>query len=368
MKMTAAMLYAPRDIRVETREVPACGEHDVIINLKKACLCPTDIKKYDAAKPDVEGALKEYGPCILGHEAAGVIVEVGAAVTSVKVGDRVAVQPMIPCGHCRYCKEGRINLCPDVIGVGCSAGGFGDCEKLYLEQGIGGCFATHLKVPEICAMKIPDSLSMEDGSMLEPLADVVHSVDHAQVGPEDTVAVMGLGPMGLFHVVAAKYNGAKKIIAVDLDDGRLAIAKKLGTDETVNSGTDDPVEAVRAFTDGVGADKVFVVPGGPAQAICAKQAMDLVAKGGTVSLFSSSPTGADDFVVSINRIHYSMINLTGTVGFGTEHAEKAVAMLSSEKFDFSLIRNRELPLSRIDEAIAMYSKGENLKVGLDLES
>ena len=80
MKMTAAMLYAPRDIRVETREVPACGEHDVIINLKKACLCPTDIKKYDAAKPDVEGALKEYGPCILGHEAAGVIVEVGAAV------------------------------------------------------------------------------------------------------------------------------------------------------------------------------------------------------------------------------------------------------------------------------------------------
>ena len=368
MKMTAAMLYAPRDIRVETREVAPCGEHDVIINLKKACLCPTDIKKYNAAKPDVEGALKEYGPCILGHEAAGVIVEVGAKVTSVKVGDRVAVQPMVPCGTCRYCKEGRINLCPNVIGVGCSEGGFGDCEKLYLEQGIGGCFATHLKVPEICAMKIPDSLSMEDGSMLEPLADVVHSVDHAQVGPEDTVAVLGMGPMGLFHVVAAKYNQAKTIIAIDLDDGRLEIAKKLGADIAVNSGVVDVVAKVKELTGGVGADKVFVVPGGPAQAICAKQAMDMVAKGGTVSLFSSSPTGADDFTVSINRIHYSMINLTGTVGFGTAHAEKAIEMLACGKFDFSLIRNRELPLSRINEAIAIYSKGENLKVGLDLES
>ena len=161
MEMKAALLYAPHDIRVETREVAPCGDHDIIINLKKACLCPTDIKKYNADKPDVEGALKEYGPCILGHEAAGVVVEAGARVTAVKKGDRVAVQPMIFCGECGYCKEGRTNLCPHVIGVGCSAGGFGECEKLFYEQGIGGCFATHLKTPEICAMKLPDSLSME---------------------------------------------------------------------------------------------------------------------------------------------------------------------------------------------------------------
>ena len=80
MEMKAALLYAPHDIRVETREVAPCGDHDIIINLKKACLCPTDIKKYNADKPDVEGALKEYGPCILGHEAAGVVVEAGANV------------------------------------------------------------------------------------------------------------------------------------------------------------------------------------------------------------------------------------------------------------------------------------------------
>ena len=368
MKMKAALLYAPRDMRVETLEVAPCGEHDIIINLKKACLCPTDIKKYNAAKPDVEGALKKYGPCILGHEAAGVVAEVGSAVTSVKVGDRVAVQPMIYCGTCRYCKEGRTNLCPQVIGVGCSAGGFGDCEELFVQQGIGGCFATHLKVPEICAMKLPDGLSMEAGSLLEPLADVVHSVDHAQVGPGDDVAVLGLGPMGLLHVIAARYNGASSITVVDLDDGRLEIARRLGADHTINSSREEPVARMKELTGGVGANKVFVVPGGPAQAILTAQAMDMVAKGGTVSLFSSSPTGADDFTVSINRIHYSMINFTGTVGFGTAHAEKAIEMLASGCFDYTLIRNRELPLSQINEAVALYGKGENLKVGLDLEA
>ena len=368
MKMTAAMLYAPRDIRVESRDVAPCGEHDVIIQLKKASLCPTDIKKYDGAKPDVAGSLETYGPCILGHEAAGIIVETGAGVTSVKVGDRVAVQPMLPCGSCHYCREDRGNLCPHVIGVGCSAGGFADCEKLFLEQGIGGCFASHLKVPETCAMKIPDNMTMEAGSLLEPLADVVHSVDHAQVGSGDTVVILGMGPMGLFHVVAARYNQAKTIIAVDVDERRLEIARQLGANETINSASVDPVARVRELTDGVGAEKVFVVPGGPAQAICTAQAMDLVAKGGTVSLFSSSPTGADELVVSINRIHYSMINLTGTVGFAAEHAVKAIEMLASGTFDYTLIRNRELPLSKIDEAIALYSKGENLKVGLDLES
>ena len=368
MEMKAALLYAPHDIRVETREVAPCGDHDIIINLKKACLCPTDIKKYNADKPDVEGALKEYGPCILGHEAAGVVVEAGARVTAVKKGDRVAVQPMIFCGECGYCKEGRTNLCPHVIGVGCSAGGFGECEKLFYEQGIGGCFATHLKTPEICAMKLPDSLSMEAGSLLEPLADVVHSVDHALTGPGDDVAVLGLGPMGLLHVAAARYNGARHVIAVDLDESRLDIARRLGADQIVNSRQGDPVAQVKALTGGVGANKVFVVPGGPAQAVLTVQAMDMAAKGGTVSLFSSSPTGADAFTVSINRIHYSMINFTGTVGFGNAHAEKAIEMLASGAFDYTLIRNREMPLSQINEAIALYGRGKNLKIGLDLEA
>lgn len=368
MKMTAAMLYAPKDIRIETRDVAPCGEHDVIINLKKASLCPTDIKKYNADKPDVEGALKQYGPYILGHEAAGIIVETGAKVTSVKVGDHVAVSPMLTCGTCYYCRQEKDNLCMHVLGVGGSAGSFGDCEKLYVEQGVGGCFATHLKVPEGCVMILPESISMEAGSLLEPLADVVHSVEHAQVSSKDDVVIFGLGPMGLFHVITAKYYGAKSITAIDIDDVRLNIAKKLGVDHLINSANTDPVAIIKSMTYGVGANKIFVTSGGRAQEPCTAQAMAMVAKEGTVALFASADVRADNLNVSINQIHYNMINLTGTVGFGRKHAEKALEMMASGSFDYALIRNKELPLSRIEEAIAIYSKGENLKIGLDLES
>ncbi len=366
IKAEAALLYAPQDIRVEEVTIPDPGPKDVIIRIRKATLCPTDIKKYNALKPDVEAPLKEIGPYILGHEAAGEILECGSDVTSVKPGDRVAVQPMIACGHCAYCRQGRINMCMNLTGIGGSAGNFGDCVKLYHEQGIGGCFATHLKAPETCVMKLPEGLSMEAGSLLEPLADVVHSVDAAGVGKDDDVVIIGLGPMGLFHVVAARYNGARSITCADIDDSRLEAAKKLGASNLINSLKQDPVEAVKAQTDGLGASKIFVTSGGRAQAPCAAQALKMACKKGTVALFASADVKADELAVSLNYIHYNMINLTGTVGFGTEHGLKALEILSSGIFDPSVIRNRELPLNKISEGIALYGKGENLKIGLDM--
>ncbi len=366
VKAKAALLYAPKDIRVEEITLPDPGEKDVVVRIRKATLCPTDIKKYNALKPDVEEPLKTVGPYILGHEAAGEIIEVGSGVTSVKVGDRVAVQPMIACGECAYCKQGKINMCLNLTGIGGSAGGFGDCVKLYHEEGVGGCFATHLKAPESCVMKLPEGLSMEAGSLLEPLADVVHSVDAAGVCPEDDVVIIGLGPMGLFHVVAAKYNGARSITCVDIDESRLETAKKLGATETVNSAKEDPVAFIRQQTDGLGAGKVFVTSGGRAQAPCAEQALKMVRKKGTVALFASADVRADELTISLNFIHYNMINLTGTVGFGREHGEKALEILASGIFDPALIRNRELPLEEIVTGMESYGKGTDLKIGLDM--
>ncbi len=367
MKAKAALLYAPQTIRVEEIELPACGAGEVLVNLKKATLCPTDIKKYMALKPDVEAPLREIGPYILGHEAAGIVIQVGEDVTSVKVGDAVAIQPMIACGTCAYCKQGKINMCQNILGLGASAGSFGDCDKLYHETGIGGCFATHLKAPQSCVMKLPEGLSMEAGSLLEPLADVVHSVDAAGVGENDDVVIIGLGPMGLFHVVAAKYNGARTITCVDIDADRLQVAKDLGATNVINSKEEDAVAKVRSLTDGLGASKIFVTSGGRAQGPCTQQALQMVCKKGTVALFASADVKADELTVSMNFIHYNMINLTGTVGFGREHGEKALTLLASGIFDPKLIRNRELPLDRIEEAIGLYGKGANLKVGLDLE-
>lgn len=367
IKAKAALLYAPKTIRVEEITLSGCAPDQVIVQIKKATLCPTDIKKYNALKPDVEAPLREIGPYILGHEAAGVVVEVGSAVTSVCVGDPVVIQPMIACGTCAYCRRGQINMCQNIMGIGASAGNFGDCTRLYHETGIGGCFATHLKAPESCVIKLPDNISMEAGSLLEPLADVIHSVDAAGVCDGDDVVIIGLGPMGLFHVVAAKYYHARTITCIDIDDARLQVAKALGADIVINSKQQDAVSIVRNQTEGLGASKIFVTAGGKAQGPCTKQALQMVCKKGTVALFASADVTADDLSISMNYIHYNMINLTGTVGFGSDHAQTALDLLASGIFDPGLIRNLELSLEQIEEAISYYGNGANLKVGLDLE-
>lgn len=366
MKAMAAVLYAPKKIRLEEIQLPEPGPNDVVLELKKAALCPTDIKKYNADKPDVESALRDIGSYVLGHEAAGVVIQVGSEVTAVKPGDAVAVQPMIACGHCAYCKQGKTNMCLNLLGIGASAGSFTDCVKYYHETGVGGCYATHLKAPESCVIPLPEGLSMEAASLVEPLGDVIHSVDAAGTGKNDTVVIIGMGPMGLMHVPAARYNGAEDIICVDIDDTRLEMAKKLGAKVIINSAKEDPVARVKELTEGLGASKVFVTSGGRAQLPCTQQALKMAAKQGTVSLFASAALDADQLCVSMNFIHYNMLNLTGTVGFGRQHGEKALKMLASGILDHRIIRNREFPLSQIEEAISLYGKGENLKIGLDL--
>lgn len=364
MKIQAALLYAPKHIRIEQMEIPGCKEGQVVVAVKKATLCPTDIKKYLAIKPEIKHALEEKGPCILGHEAAGIVVEAGSKVQSVRIGDAVAINPMISCGTCAYCRKGKSNLCQNIIGIGASAGSFSDCIELLHTEGIGGCFASHVKVPESCIVKLPPGLPLAAGSLMEPLADVVHSVDAAKVAPGDTVVVIGLGPMGLFHVIAAKYNGAASLIGIDIDDTRLECAKNLGADYTCNSANTDAISMVSKITSGLGADKIFVTSGGKAQKVCAEQALRMVGKLGTVSLFASASPSDDDLVISMNHIHYNMIMLQGTVGFRDQDAQKALDMLAQQVFDYQLIRNKEMPLEQIEEAMALYGKGENLKIGL----
>lgn len=367
MKAKAAVLYAPKEMKIEEFEVGPCNGDQILIQLKKATLCPTDIKKYMGDKPDVVSGLKEEGPYILGHEAAGVVMETGEHVTDVKAGDRVAVQPMVSCGECAYCRQEKPNMCLNILGVGGSAGKFGDCIKLMKEREIGGCFSTYLKVPKECVIALPREVDFAAGSLVEPLADAIHSIDAAGVGPEDHIVIIGLGPMGLFHVIAAKYNKAKQILCVDIDEDRLQVAKKLGADIIINSKHKDAVEEVKSLTGGLGADKIFVTSGGKAQGPCTKDGLKMAAKQGTVSLFASAAVSDDELTVSMNYIHYNMLNLTGTVGFRKEDGEKAVRLLASGIFDYKLVRNIEMPLDKIVEGMNLYGKGANLKVGINLE-
>ena len=367
MNAKAAVLHDIKNVEIEEVDIGDCGEFDVIVNLKKATLCPTDIKKYNGDKPDVKPALLELGPYVLGHEAAGIVTEVGQKVKGFSVGEHVVIQPMVSCGECAYCKQGKGNMCLNILGVGASAGAFADCIRLFKEEGIGGCFSNYIKVPESCLIKLPEELPLDAASLVEPLADVVNSVDTANVRGDDHVVIFGLGPMGLFHVVVAKYYGAKSIVCIDIDPTRLEIAQKLGADVCLNTSDVDVVAEVKQMNEGLGATKIFVTAGGKAQRACVEQALQMCAKQGTVCLFASAAFTHDDLTISINYIHYRMIKLIGVVGFGQEHGEKAIEILNSNFFDYKLIRNIELPLSQFDEAVLLYGKGANLKVGLDLE-
>ncbi|MFA5577655.1 MAG: alcohol dehydrogenase catalytic domain-containing protein [Tissierellaceae bacterium] len=364
--MKAAMLYGIEDMRIEEMEIPKCGDDYLIVELKKATLCPTDLKKYYGDKDDVEVGLRDEGPYILGHEAAGIVIESGKNIKNIQVGDRVAIQPMISCGQCHYCKIGKKNMCLNILGVGGSAGNFGDCIRLMNDEGIGGCFATHLKLPEQCVIKLPEEIDYEAGSLIEPLADVIHSINELGVDENDTVVIIGLGPMGLFHTIVASYHKAKRIICIDIDDERLKLSGKLGADIILNSSKEDVVQGVLALTNKIGADKIFVTAGGKAQKTCVEQALAMVAKKGKISLFASADINNDEMTISLNEIHYKMITLTGTVGFEDKHAEEAIEILKNKYFDYKLIRNKEYPLDQIVDGIKDYGKGKNIKVGLDL--
>ncbi|MDN5343905.1 MAG: L-iditol 2-dehydrogenase [Clostridia bacterium] len=362
----AALLYKPEEIRIEELELPAVNPEEVLVRLEKATLCPTDIKKYRGEKAEVAEGLERYGPYILGHEGAGRVVQIGPGVNDFAVGDKVAIQPIISCGQCVYCRGGEPNLCLAMAGVGAAAGPFASCQLNFINKGIGGCFAQYLKVPAACLIKLPADMDLAAGSLVEPLADVVHSVEAAAVDERDVVVIFGLGPMGLFHVAVTKYYRAARIIGIDLDEGRLQVAGRLGADLLVNPGNEDPVARVKEITGGIGAHKIFITSGGQAQATCTDQALTMAAKKGVVNLFASAASGVQSLTIDLNRIHYNMLNLKGTVGFGLQHAARAVELLAGGAFDYRLIRNYELPLTELARGMELYGKGDYLKIGIDL--
>lgn len=368
MRYLAALLYGSHDIRLEEVEMPPLEPGEVIVRLRAATLCATDVKKYRGTNPLYDGVLRDYGPYVLGHEGSGEVVEVGEGVTSVKPGDRIAVQPIINCGECFYCRNDMPNLCPRMLGVGGSAGDFRECVQLFRDKGVGGCFAEYLKVPERCVIRVPQHIGYDEASMLEPVADVVHSVDVAGTGSplRKRVAVVGLGPMGLLHVMVARAYGADFVIGIDPIEERRKLAEESGANVVLDPLRKDPVSAVRDRADQVGVDVVFVTAGGSAQAKCVADALDMVRKGGAVVVFASAPANAS-LSVDPNAVHYRMISLLGVVGFRSCDAVKGLDLISRDLINLGLIRRPVVHLPDISRAFSLYGTPGVLKVGVQLD-
>lgn len=254
------------------KEIPKPTAHNgtVIVALEYIGICGSDVHYYHngrvgAYKVDLN---QDY---MLGHEAAGTVIEVGPSVTSIKVGDRVCLEPGITDGTCEFCKSGKYNLCPDV--------------RFLATPPIPGCNEEYIEFPADYCFRLPDNVSTKEGALIEPLSVGFHAANQGNVQVGESVLILGAGTIGMTTLLSCKAHGAGQIIVADLIDSKLELAKKMGADIVINSGKDNILEVVNEVTNGDGAEKVFETAG---SAITIAQTPFLVKRGGTITLVGIS--------------------------------------------------------------------------------
>ena len=244
---------------------PKFGEEEVLIRVKACGICGSDVHGMDGSTG------RRIPPIIMGHEAAGYIEAVGSKVTGWKVGDRVTFDSTISCGKCDFCRKGLINLCDNrrVLGVSCAD---------YRQH---GAFAEYVVVPQHILFRLPDEVSFEKAAMVEAISVAFHGVGRAPVTINDSAVVVGAGMIGMLVIQALRLAGCGKIVAVDIDAGRLEAAKRMGADASVRSDESDALDQILHLTGGRGADLAYEVVG---ITPTVKMALASVRKGGSLTL------------------------------------------------------------------------------------
>ena len=240
VSMRAAVLQKPLSITLEERPVPTPGPNEVLIQVMAVGICGSDLHYYEHGRIGRRIVKK---PLIQGHECSGIVVAVGNQVTRCKVGDRVVLEPGVTCGKCEWCKKGRYNLCPHV--------------RFLSTPPVDGALAQYITHPEDFVFQIPDELSFEKATLVEPLSVGLHAAKRIGLEPGSSLWVIGMGPVGLTAVIAAKAFGVKEIIVSDLEPFRLHIARQIGATSTINITQSNPVQETMSLTDGIGVDAVI---------------------------------------------------------------------------------------------------------------
>lgn len=270
--MRALVLSEYKKLEIVDMPAPRPAEDELLIRIRACGICGSDVHGYDGSTG------RRLPPVVMGHEAAGVVETVGRGVRCFKAGDRVTFDSTIYCGKCFYCQRGQINLCDkrEVIGVSTPA---------YRRM---GAFAEYVCVPERIAYLLPEKMPFAHAALIEAVSVAVHAVSLTPVALEDTVVVVGAGMIGLLTMQAARMAGAGRVIAVDIDDERLEMARGLGATATFNSNSGDVAAQIAELTHGRGADAALECVGATAPV---KLAVESVRKGGAVTLVGNiSPT------------------------------------------------------------------------------
>jgi L-iditol 2-dehydrogenase len=337
--MKAAVIGGKGIVELRDLETPAIGAGEILVHMRCCGVCGTDVEK-------VHG--EHITPPILGHEVAGEVERVGANVQGFERGGRVVVHHHISCRSCFYCKNDLETLC-----------------EAYPKNNLDPCgFAEYFRVPETLVRggtiyTIPDSMSFEEGSQVEPTACCIRALRKAGIKAGDSVAVFGVGPIGLTHMQLLKLYGAAPIFAVDVITNRRHIASKLGADMTLDPVSDDVPQAISLVTDGRGVDYAIVATGN-IKAI--EAASSSVRKGGKVVLFGS-PARGSLFSLDVSQLFLREVGFQSSYSTSETEMHIALDLIGSKRIDPTQTITHRVPLGQIREALKLAEDGhESVKV------
>ena len=248
MKNYAMKMCSVKRLERTELEMPVAAADQVVVKIEYCGICGSDMHFFQNGAIGTRKAPPDF---ILGHESAGTVIEVGKDVTTLKVGDRVALEPGVPCGKCQYCKSGKYNLCPDVHFLAAA------------KPPTNGALRNYFAYPAEWCFKLPDNVSTMEGTMLEPLSVGMHAAGRGGAELGKTALIIGVGTIGYMTMLACKAMGVSKIIVSDALENRLALALQHGADYAINVKNEDAVEKVMEYTDGEGCDIVFETAGSP---------------------------------------------------------------------------------------------------------
>lgn len=342
--MKAGVLLSVNDVNFSTIADPKLETGDMLLKVKAATVCGTDIRILRGKK--TSGI--RY-PSVLGHEFAGVVADAGGN-TQFAVGDAVCVCPQFACGHCEYCIRGAENLCRNMMAMGYE---------------LDGAFAEYVRIPASGVKSgnvfaVPKGLSFEEAALAEPLACVMNGQERVGVRMGDTVAILGAGPIGILHIKLARLSGARLIIVSELSPLRRAAALKAGADMAVDPGAEDLFACVKSATGDLGVDVAIVAIGVPS---LANDAIRLVCHRGRVSFFAGFSKGVQA-ELDVNAIHYNELVVTGSFGLTRVLFERALNLIASGLLEMKSILTHRFSLSDIKIALDTAEQGSAIKVAI----
>ena len=339
--MKAALLYGKKDLRVEDIPVPEIGEEEVLVRVKRAAICGTDVRMYQYGVSD-----PSVLPMVIGHEFAGIIEAVGKKVSRYKEGMRVTVAPNMGCGTCDDCIRGMSHMCRNYRALGIN---------------LNGAFAEYIRITAHAvnagnSVEISDRLSFSEAAIAEALSSVLTGCQQCRIRPGDTVLIIGAGPIGIMHGMLAKMSGASRVFINDISENRLKECKEIDPFFTTVYGNLE--ETVSKETEQKGTDVVITACPVPA---VQQEALELAAKYGRVCFFGGLPEEKKMVLLNSNAIHYKQLSVTGTMRASLSQFKEVVKFLEAGIVDVRKLITRELPLEEIQKGFEFACASNGLK-------